>query len=199
MEDRNSDFRAMLISIAISLDQKELKTLIFYAKIKRNLAETIHQVTDLFQILEERQDLKPNDLSYFRKMISVLETRRDLLKIIDEYVRDNEMVDGDDGKCSNHLEGPQQNHDSGDKYPIMARLNAEVLADRKLKQKEDILDCNRDVIERKGRGELHERCEQMQEIYEQLQEGYYQLGEIRQQIQGGIERFDSMMNRISKF
>ncbi|ESO87441.1 hypothetical protein LOTGIDRAFT_68264, partial [Lottia gigantea] len=104
--------RAMLVKISNKLEPPELKTLIYYTQIKRKLAETIQNATDLFKILEERQDLKPNDLRYFRQIIvDTLDTRKDLLKIIDDYVRDNEIGGRPDTESSDYLGGLQEEKD----------------------------------------------------------------------------------------
>ncbi|XP_050391099.1 uncharacterized protein LOC126810144 [Patella vulgata] len=78
-------YKKMLIEIGSKIKENELKVLIFYAHVPGKIREKITMAIQLFEILEQREDLGPKKLAYLKQMLSNLSERKDLLTIIETY------------------------------------------------------------------------------------------------------------------
>ncbi|KAK6187122.1 hypothetical protein SNE40_005215 [Patella caerulea] len=78
-------YKKMLIEISSMIKEDELKVLIFYAHVPGKLRGKITMAIQLFEILEQRENLGPKKLRYLKDMMSNLSERKDLLNIIEKY------------------------------------------------------------------------------------------------------------------
>lgn len=74
-------YRKLLVKISSHLDADEVKKLVFMADVNKQKAETIHQGIRLFECLEYRGDLGPEDFGYLLELLEGLE-RNDLINLV---------------------------------------------------------------------------------------------------------------------
>lgn len=84
------EYKQMLLELDKSLKAEEFESLKFLCKdeVKKRERESVNRPTDLWEILETREKLGPNNLAFLKQIIKgSCNGRRDVLRVIENFER----------------------------------------------------------------------------------------------------------------